>query len=133
MREIKFRVWNGSSSSMEQNVIAGLGAALYVEVDVNGDICDPDDSASLSPYNTFYDECTHVMQFTGLKDKNDVEIYEGDLLELKPYAPMEVKFGDGAFYVTPNPHWNVKLSRDYLDKTELEVIGNIYQHPELTS
>lgn len=82
-----------------------------------------------------------LMQYTGLKDKNGVEIYEGDILKEHPRYP-----GDSDKY------WEVTYAKDKayfgmdsLDELHrgdicgiwqfysncLEVIGNIYENPEL--
>ena len=70
------------------------------------------------------------MQYTGLKDKNDKEVYEGDIVKcfvsVQRKEPEEfvgsVKFVDGSF-----------MCRYYLGQhyKESEVIGNIYENPEL--
>lgn len=66
-------------------------------------------------------------QYTGLRDKNNKEIYEGDIVKYFYDTPSVVEFVQGAF----------KLKRDccfdtfsYLEG-EVEVIGNIYENPEL--
>ena len=81
-REIKFRVWNGSE--MVYDVIVGIFGIFYVNRG-NTFGLDENDSASLTPFNTRYPDNTPVMQFTGLKDKNGKEIYEGDIIQFKFY------------------------------------------------
>lgn len=69
-----------------------------------------------------------LMQFTGLHDKNGREIYEGDIVEVKfndggGYDnPVEVSFENGSFWVGMGYLNDVKI---------IEVIGNIYENPEL--
>ncbi|MFG5507258.1 YopX family protein [Enterococcus faecalis] len=75
-----------------------------------------------------------LMQSTGLKDKNGVEIFEGDLVY---YIPFEshinnsiIVFEKGSF--CKKMLRNGKLtSVKFIDSEEYEVIGNIHENPEL--
>jgi hypothetical protein len=99
MREIKFRVWDNHN---------------HVIIEVGKDLLN---------YQGF-----EIMQYTGLKDKNGKEIYEGDIVktENKTYN-FEVIFSNGCFGIldrtaTLIPFWQVKV---------FEVIGNIYENYNL--
>lgn len=86
-----------------------------------------------------------IMQYTGLKDSNGVEIYEGDILSFKEenqYSnkPLPVKFSYGNFVVyNPNccdtckNHYGCisDLSEAIMCDKSATVIGNIYENPEL--
>ncbi|MGA2669983.1 MAG: YopX family protein [Dehalococcoidia bacterium] len=71
-----------------------------------------------------------VGEFTGLKDKNGKEIYEGDIVGEKGWA-YKVEFEDGMFRLA---HSTLLVDWIYARKRqgiETKVIGNIYENPEL--
>ena len=79
-----------------------------------------------------YQSFIKVMQFTGVKDKNEIPIYEGDVL----YHPMQGKrkvYYPFMEHVASFGLRNVEngMAGDLSDSHIYEIIGNIYENPEL--
>lgn len=75
-----------------------------------------------------------IGQYTGLKDKNGKEIYEGDIVKIdKEDYKYIVKFYDGCFVGINkyDEHYEQAKILGNLFTLELEVIGNIHDNPEL--
>jgi uncharacterized phage protein (TIGR01671 family) len=89
-------------------------------------IAQPNTAPSSQTYSTgeYPLSFLNLMQYTGLKDKNGVEIYEGDVIE---YEEMEVETG-GYYTETITVEYVAPM---FSANEEGEVIGNIYQNPEL--
>jgi len=138
MREIKFRAWDKKYNMMiqaesfqrDQMWISGIGEVFEI-----GEWSDYGGGGKTE------DDCSDqyiLMQYTGLKDKNGKEIYEGDIISTDLDRPFNiVVFRNGAFMF--QCHDNGKDYYDYMfsvdeesDRWEYgEVIGNIYENPEL--
>jgi len=110
MRTIKFRFWNKKKRKMSK--ILGIGCIWEYLVDEWGIFNWPD---------------IETMQFTGLKDKNGKEIYEGDILHREYFSDWIVTYKAPSFVIynicdplRTFPIWSV-------DTDEREVIGNIYE------
>lgn len=75
-----------------------------------------------------------IGQYTGMKDKNGKEIYEGDVVLQQGYhgnkEPMIVRFESGVFIVGYHDGSSTNRRPMLLNKKS-EVIGNIYDNPEL--
>lgn len=124
-REIRFRVWDKERKYLWQAEclwkIDFLNEHLYI-IDGEGDAYQHD-------WSNF-----ELMQYTGLKDKNGVEIYERDIV-----CPSGQEYGvivwdnrSAGFWVDYSKAKSVgKFDYQLHQHTYLEVIGNIYENPEL--
>ena len=129
MREIKFRAWNFIRDAMgmveSYSFKSDGGASIYVSdiPRIDGDY-----------KNNYY-----LMQYTGLKDKNGKEVYEGDVVEIRRDHPVSPEYT----FVKGIVKWNdftlsySSVSFDGaswtngLGRLQVEVLGNIYENPEL--
>ena len=128
-REIKFRAWTGNGP-MKYNV--GVHPFMIFRLS-SFEICDEGEYDDNSGNLIVSPDPYAVMQYTGLKDKNGKEIYEGDVLMESEHGVFEVvwdskycKFKLDWTRVSPAiqyPEWNRGV--------RMEVIGNIYENPEL--
>lgn len=127
MREIKFRAW-----LKEKKEIVDVEEIDFIHKVIN--YIDNDYENNRQEIIGAYFENIELMQYTGLKDMKEKEIYEGDIVKLRANHGIGViKYSDewGAFiveYIKPRPL--AVLGMNYY-KEDIEVLGNIYQNPEL--
>lgn len=112
MREIKFRAWNKYKAFMIYDVdINSYGQVIKYEC---------------GQYAGSYDY--PVMQYTGLKDKNGREIYEGDIVKYfrnEGYEFVTTRLGAHGIETQIGFYPFIEIDG------HVEVIGNIYENPEL--
>lgn len=106
MREIKFRAYDKERECIKD--------VINIDFNTNKIYC-------VGDYTFLYNGKFELMQYTGLKDKNGVEIYEGDIIKGGIYLSYEVKWDFGEC------GWNIGTGVQH----NYEVIGNIYENPEL--
>ena len=126
MREIKFRAYDKKKKKWLAGYDVGSlgGFSLFGEVMLLGEWSHILDTYLMSREG-FEPEDLVVMQFTGLKDKNGKEIYEGDVVQTENTVVGQITFYSGHFMLDVGKGVRMYISDEY------EVIGNIYQNPEL--
>jgi len=129
MRELKFRAWCKDNMEMEYAHERHGGSDYYFDFrDNHFQLLMP----MLDDYARKVDSI--IMQYTGLKDKNGKEIYEGDILNHKTDNNMVVVFNDkfASFGLTKIGWMHIHFFGEAIsDSEECEVMGNIYENPEL--
>jgi uncharacterized phage protein (TIGR01671 family) len=111
MREIKFRAWDGEQMRTSFVVHNTNGYAMLENADDRLE----------------FRQEWKVMQYTGLKDKNGKEIYEGDVLQKEKYESTRRIIER----IPVEWHEWGKWTIADLKTENFEVIGNIYQNPDL--
>jgi uncharacterized phage protein (TIGR01671 family) len=137
MREIKFRAWDKKNNKM-------VDRHKRDEEDMDESYCDHvacrlggiEDLQTDKEWRDRFE----VIQYTGLKDKNGKEIYEGDIVmpEMRREYRKEdytignciVEWDDDIIGFYPFCDYDIDCG-DYYPKEHCQVIGNIYENPEL--
>lgn len=125
MREIKFRVWDIKGKKMFYNV-QDTWHAEY------GEICF-DCHGFNDVLKRVKEGIAILMQYTGLKDMSGIEIYEGDILKhyhrVKDWIQEPIRWFDDldSYHGTGICGYDI----DQECASDAEIIGNIYENPEL--
>jgi len=110
MREIKFKCWDKEKNKM----------SFWENIYQTNDFWD----------DAHYPETLPVMQYTGLKDNNGKEIFEGDIIkhENGQISVVEWSDGDWGWWMKSIKNWDPKTG---FDSSKDKIIGNIYEDKEI--
>ena len=120
MREIKFRVFNSA-----ENETGEVYSIDKIYINYISKYPEPETMCRVSRCELI------LMQYTGLKDKNGVEVYEGDILTSSSIGRSKAKVIYEAPYFKTESLEKKGVDYPTLVYGNLEVIGNIYENPEL--
>ena len=120
MRELKFRAWNGKEKQFARWDINNCKWDVFTRLwaDIDGE--------------TDYSQIAEDEQYTGLKDKNGKEIYEGDIVDYNDDGEcMGVVEYDAPNFILNDERFENLGSLFLKGAPHQKVIGNIHENPEL--
>lgn len=136
-REIKFRIWDKKHQKFTYE-------NDWLAIGLDGRIIEHyfwHDDYSEDIWNDWLDNKEfEIQQFTGLKDKNNREIYEGDIVKDLDGEIGEARFDYGSFIIKINkiivPFYSLLETNGFVQPRLInpkcyEIIGNIFETPEL--
>jgi uncharacterized phage protein (TIGR01671 family) len=135
-RELKFRIWNGVRFVTQSDT--------YIKT-CDGSLWDyyKDFGGTFTSNERLWSATGTIQQYTGLKDKNGVEIYEGDIVKIlydKAIGEVYFDLNLGAFRLKDNSGKSYPIKTYRFNETNKpiglinvadEVIGNIFENSEL--
>jgi uncharacterized phage protein (TIGR01671 family) len=141
-REIKFRAWDNTYKCLYKPTHEAYKGNLFeLLVGFSGDL----NAHTMNGlfHESIWPDRFELMQHTGLKDKNDKEIYEGDIVIIPTESCdpadqggkdiLKVVFMNGMFVLIreDKPKWKPWIATLFDYEDDIEIIGNIYENPEL--
>lgn len=131
MRQIKFKAWSKNKKKICDIVAIDFLVEKSVNLHftelkrINGDWEKKDFNGKELLEDVIF------LQFTGLKDKNGMEIYEGDIVNTD-----EFNFGKGEVWFSEQGMWlfgdkEKKIGEVFMDSSHYEIIGNIFENKDL--
>lgn len=140
MRDIKFRAWDKREKIMGEVNYMNFHRSRYTHISArfkkNGKVVD----------EWFFQgqedggDNIILLQYTGLKDTGDKEIYEGDIIEISTKKPHDkypktfvVEFQDGCFIANNKNEgwWDELINITFPNKNAtVKILGNVFENPE---
>jgi len=157
MREIKFRAWDEQNKIMHydfQFIRSGVEENDWIifisDKQKLGERPSNNQTVCFHPFdNPYFQQQLKLMQYTGLKDKNGKEIYEGDIIKFQNNGlyDRKIKIGEIVWW-EQELGWYAKCPKEKVNERDLDyslehiqsrhiyagnikVIGGIYENPEL--
>jgi hypothetical protein len=106
MREIKFRAFQ-DNEMLTSPISSNYGLSRF--------------------FGMLYEDAK-IMEFSGMKDRKGVDIFEGDIVAFEDSEIFQIEFGSGTFGAMGHFGFYSLIDWNWM---ELEVIGNIYENPGL--
>ena len=120
MREIKFRAWH-----KEEKII---GEVLGIDI-LHKEIFFSNGDVHCCGFSDF--KYIELMEYTGLKDKNNKEIYEGDIVIHHSKMHKIIFNAEEARFVLRDDEFELEIPFTNNNSKRMEIVGNIYENPEL--